>query len=671
MPIAKPMLLLPPRKTPAPEFSYWVPSAVSISPATVSVARPPLRLATLEPSILSVPLDARASVLERGFALSPVVVDPGASILAPAERMFIASSQGGAVIITTDMLAMFAKAALHVALAEAEAVSIRPDLRGVVSKSLARLRVYSASASPDLRTAAMIARRILLTAEALYLHQVTGADAFETAIVREEVSRIENATQTSITLLSPVLGTPVNYRVFANLPKGEARSLAFLSLVSLPLLGNTEDSRSTVSVGFARDSFRAALLLARAVDEELDSASATALGRVERLSHFVFGVSDEPALSDLRMMAQKLGFDFRDSKIVSDITRVDRLRHALAASKPPRLADLGALSLQKNLPPALLPALRILGSAANDDTLVLGATVAPATTHMLPSGVDVVRVLSEGALRPTAEDDYDEAVSKLRMARLAESDDARHASVYSSFLDAIGSMGGPSMADAASLLSVSGDWERKRAQSVASSWAMLRSEARLVGRSPMGLTPAPLPEIVAPESFGRVYVEPNPEAILKLTLTLGQLARGLSAIKALSPQGTAARVIAEVDAIVRACLAIAVSETEDREFSQGKAERELLQKMAWLERSLAVSGAFAPPGYTPVHENVATQQTLLVTIAKPQELFVAVRAPGTNLIEVARGIVMPYVEQVRGPKLDSPVISPPPLPWQDLNAPVR
>jgi hypothetical protein len=47
-------------------------------------------------------------------------------------------------------------------------------------------------------------------------------------------------------------------------------------------------------------------------------------------------------------------------------------------------------------------------------------------------------------------------------------------------------------------------------------------------------------------------------------------------------------------------------------------------------------------------------------------MFVAVRVPSSNLVEVARGVVFPYAEEVRGPSPSEPMAVEP-LPWASLH----
>jgi hypothetical protein len=619
-PALAPVALLRAKAPLLPEASYWVDAAVTLSPASVPALRLPHTTESLALTLSTVEEEQRATLLEDGFVLSKVPLE-----MPPFHSLWLAASQNRPTLVTSDAMLLLLRAAIHRALAEAEAVTFTPLLLGLLVQLGGTLRAEAATAPPDLQTPLAIARRFVLVAEALATQRSVSADASDAAVVQAELLRIERAEQVAI---SPVLGSALDYRVFAKVPKGFARAVAWLTSAPFPLLAKTEALHGEGDVGLTRDRFRAAMLLAHAADADVDARAATSFQRLDRYARWLFGTPTEAGLSDLQRAAANLRFDLADPDTLLNIRRVDLLRKLLAQNIVRNSA--------KRKGQHALTVLNVLPPAASFDTYAL--TRLSETKGAAAAGNDLARVLTDVAPLPST---LDERSAELRAQYLER--ESKHSAVYDSLLNLVATLATPSNSDSAALLAVSPRWEKKRSDLVAATWALLRSEGTLVGRSPVGLDPVQVPFV--PNRDVRVHVEPVPEAILKMLLTLEQVARGMGALHMLSPAGTANRVLAEVDAALRSCLAIAIAASEDREFG-GDTGAALLDKLTWLERALGPSGAFETRTLTPVLAHIPKQVSLAVGVEATRAIDVVMRVPGSRDIEVARGFVLPYRELV-------------------------
>jgi hypothetical protein len=624
-----------------PELSYWEEATVVVTAATVPPLLPPFQVSALDSEVQASAPEAVSLLASQGFVYGQVTGVP------MFEQYFQWTVEGKPVLLTSDAVMQLVRIALNRAFAEAEAVSLRPLLQGVLSRVGPRLLAESASAPVDLRAGSAIARRTVFVAQALLATEFPGIDPLDADVVKEELLRIETAKGR---LSSSVLGSAVDYGAFASIPRGIERAVAWLSLAPFALLAKTEvaskpgtgSGTAREDVGTCRDQTRAAMLIARALDPDTDGRAAIAAQRIERFVRFAFGRSEDPSLLDLAVTADALRFNITEPIYLTDITRVDRLRRAVATRQLSGDAWSAGQTPKVPAPSARQSStLFLLPRALTDDSRALRSLLGTSQTTP-PSVLDVVRVLGEAQPEPTQQADYDARVATLWRERQAEPGSARHASVYGAMLDGVTSLAGPSVADSASVFPISQAWEGRRRDSFASTWAMLRSEAHAFGRTAPALVPVEVPRLPSVEDPPRVYVEPKPEALLKLLLAVEQLARGLSAQGLLARPGTAEGILREVDEALRTMLALALAQAEDRPLTDAQP---LLTRLVWLERTLMSTDVFAPRRPTPVWSD--GKHRWAVGTAPARVFMSVVRVPSSSTLEIARGVTLPFADEMQ------------------------
>ncbi len=650
---SRPVVTASGKKLKLPEWSYWEPYALSLTPAQGPVPELPPTVAAISRTTgserLFAELPQKELLLRRGFYTTsrPTFARIG-------DRYAEWARAGVPVFITIDTLFFLVHVAIDRAYAEAEATLLGPRFDVVLARLETSLGAQAKNASADLVDAYAMARGVLAVAAALSHPRAGGAGAEVGEVQRElELLRAHRGMEKS-----PLLGVPIDYSLFSSAKSdpgeverdGRADALTWLSLAPFALAGKTEQAASPATVGQARVATRAMLLLARAVDSDVDPISAKQFASLQRFRRFAFGAADDATVSDVDRVAERLGLDLADPKVVVDITKVDRIRHAVTLPAPgPEPA-----------PPTVYA--RLFGKSGTEDADVLAALVSPplhlpdAERRPLPSGLDVVAWLgspeAKASVLPTGDERrpaYDQALAALGQRRSRSDESQRHLSVYASLLDAIGTYAGPSAGDATSPVFGRPEWRLHKVEAAAAAWTLLRHDASMFGRSPLGAVPVGDVRFRGDPSITVVMVEPHPEAILKLVALLAQVARGMQAFGGFAPTGTARATLNEVDAIVRTALEVAVRSAEgiplDGEL-QGRAGT-LPYRMADLEMRLAASGAVDTALVADVHHDLRSHGVLHVATGNAQDLAILGRTAAGESLQLAMGVVLPYYELVQ------------------------
>ncbi|NOU32018.1 MAG: DUF3160 domain-containing protein [Polyangiaceae bacterium] len=669
---SRPVVTASGKKLKLPEWSYWEPYALSLTPAQGPVPELPPTVAAIARTTgserLFADLPQKELLLRRGFYTMqrPTFARIG-------DRYAEWARAGVPVLITLDTLFFLTHVAIDRAYAEAEATLLGPRFDAVLARLETSLGAQAKNASADLVDAYAMARGVLAVAAALGRRNAAGPETPEASRLRSD-----GDVQRELELVrahrgmekSPLLGVPIDYSLFSSPTPGpheverDGRSdaLAWLSLAPFALAGKTEQAASPATVGQARVATRAMLLLARAVDSDVDPISAKQFASLQRFRRFAFGAADDASVSDVDRVAERLGLDLADPKVVVDITKVDRLRHAVTLQWKLHVDDgTGAPAPGPEPGPPTVYA-RLFGKSGTEDAEVLSALVSPplrvadAERRSLPSGLDVIAWLgspeAKASVLPTGDERraaYDQALAALGQRRSRSDESQRHHSVYASLLDAIGTYVEPSAGDATNPVLGRPEWRLHKVEAAAAAWTMLRHDASMFGRSPLGAVPVGDVRFRGDPSITVVMVEPHPEAILKLVALLAQVARGMQAFGGFAPTGTARATLNEVDAIVRTALEVAVRSTEgmplDAEL-QGRAGT-LPYRMADLEMRLAASGAVDTALVADVHHDLRTNGVLHVATGNAQDLAILGRTAAGESLQLAMGVALPYYELVQ------------------------
>ncbi len=661
---SRPVVTASGKKLKLPEWSYWEPYALSITPAQGPAPELPQTVAAIVRTTgaerLFADLPQREVLLRRGFYTMP-----RPTFARIGDRYAEWARAGVPVFITLDTLFFLTHVAIDRAYAEAEATLLGPRFDAVLSRLETSLGAQAKNASADLVDAYAMARGVLAVATALARPRSAGA-AEAAEVSRElELVRAHRGVEKS-----PLLGVPIDYSLFSS-PKGDrpdgerdgrADAIAWLSLAPFALAGKTEQAASPATVGLARVATRAMLLLARAVDSDVDAVSAKQFASLQRFRRFAFGAADDASVTDVDRVAERLGLDLADPKVVVDITKVDRLRHAVTLGWSLHVDDgTGAPAPGPEPGPPTVYG-RLFGKSGTEDAEVLAALVSPplrlpdAEWRPLPSGLDVVAWLgsaeAKASVLPTGDERrtaYDRALAALGQRRTRSDESQRHHSVYASLLDAIGSYTEASVGDATNPVLGRPEWRLHKVEGAAAAWATLRHDASMFGRSPLGAVPVGDVRFRGDPSITVVMVEPHPEAILKLVALLAQVARGMQAFGGFAATGTARTTLTEVDAIVRTALEVAVRSAEgvplDGEL-QGRAGT-LPYRMADLEMRLAASGAVDTALVADVHHDLRSNGVLHVATGNAHDLVILGRTAAGESLQLAMGVVLPYYELVQ------------------------
>jgi hypothetical protein len=620
----------------------------------------------------------RAAVASHGFA---VTRPPH-----PEARLgdFYASLRDDRVawVLTLDSLFFLTHLALDRAMADVDALRIAPALATMLRRLELRLAAESRGARADMAPSYLVARGIVGVALALLQADYVAPRELEPLIDGE---RARVLTHTGVAG-SPWLGVPLDYSAMS--PRGASdgdeahagwfRAVAWLQGAALALDGNGEGiARSSVDVGTARVHARAALLLARLLDYDVEAEAAGAWDRVERAGELLIGDPDDPTARDLSLAAAAQKLDLRNGDWFSNVAMVDRVRHAASRAREARVDDgaLGSIAPPSGLDPLLpigrlSPGFRLVAPRVTPDGELLQALVFPLvgalTGHRqlaasarervraLPGALDVAAWLGSAEARAqvhAAHDDayrrYDETLDRLRLARPAEGSLERHRTPYLSMLDALETWLRPSVGDRVQPGAPTAEGRSRKAAVALAAWTELRHDAtamsrvqvldlRLAARTPVD---SPVP----------VFVEPHPEAIAKLLALVRQTERALLGSGTLPKGAPGVAVLDEVDDLLWTALGVAVYEAADRAVPPA-----LLQglggfpaRMRALEAAVAGSGAAEVPLVVDVHSDRPSGRALEEALGHVDELWMVMREPETHRLWLALGASIPHVELVQ------------------------
>ncbi|MBV9948554.1 MAG: DUF3160 domain-containing protein [Myxococcales bacterium] len=634
----------------------FAPKAADAGPWSAALVRAP----SLDARWLALPASAREAVLERGFAVVPEAH--------PTSRLgdYHASLRDDRApsMVTMDALFFLVHVAFDRALADVDAAVIVPSAATLLRRLEARLSAETRLARPDVAPSYVIARGLVALALALAPLPPTGVD--ESGIAPLLVGEKERILAHAGVAPSPWLGAPVDYGAMA--PRGQADreepelrwflALSWLQNAALWLEGTGERSarRSRVDVATARAHARAALLLSRLLDPDVDPEASAAWERIERAAEVLIGDADDVTPRDLAGAARRAELDPASRDWFADVARVDRVRHGASWGRP-------------------APIFRVLGPRITPDAEVLQALTFPVVgararstadppgddregVRALPTGLDVAAWLgsteARAALAATGQsgyERYEETLGRLIEARPAEGPltvSGRHRTPYLSMLEAIETWLAPSAGDVAIPAANSPEWRSRKAEVALAAWTALRHDAASGTRLPTAAFRMPAREPALPEA-APVFVEPHPEAIARLLSVVRQIRRALVSENLLRADAMAFPVLDEVDDLLWTALGAALHEAVDEPIPIEIAAplAALPARLRALEAVLAETGSADVPIVADVHLDQRSARVLEQATGRLQEAWVAVREPGTHRLWLALGASVPHHEIVQ------------------------
>jgi hypothetical protein len=685
-----PPALVAPSPPPRPErppqlpaaWTYWEPVDATV---TLGPPAPPLPLAEAKVALdqgavarwAGLSPEARAAVLADGVAVTEAV--PGARF-AEAYASLVAARVP--YVITMDALFWVAHVARDRALAAAEEAVLAPTLEALLRRLEARLAEDVKTAPGDLLAGYALSRGVIAVGRAL-LSPAYRAPTDLARVVDAETKRIAAHAGPAV---SPLLGVTVDYSQIA--PRGAADAstartayalaTAWLGSAPFAVAARGEIEGAELPFGRARASTRAALLLARLVDFDVDAESAYAMRRWVTASEFAAGTSDDVSPRELLDVATSLGMDPRDPRSFVDVVKVDRLRHALMGGRSPKLDDGGAVRgvpTHHGVPEPLrdferaATSVRFFPARGTGDADVLQSLVFPEVGKLgktpgdmvpessrdgmraMPRALDVAAWLGAKDARALLHDVGDDAYERYdaTLGALIEHRPAevtQHDSVYASSLDAIATYLAPSAADAAQPGATSPAWRARKLEAALAAWATLRHDALPFARFPLATRPSTSETRAPPPGTLPAFVEAHPEAIAKLLALVRQTTRGLRALGEVPEGSSAIPILDEAERLLADALAIARREAQDEPLAP--AEHEAMAtfpaRLTALEAKLAPSHAADVSLAVDVHTDLPSARALVEACGDLDDVTLVMREPGTGRLVVAAGVAATHYE---------------------------
>jgi len=678
-PLPPPHVVATPPPPPLPAWTYWeavdLPLVERVEPVELPVDLAKLgRTPGADVRWAAAPRALREAVAERGFAVTRAA-HPGSRL-----GDFYASLRDDRIawIVTLDALFFLTHVALDRAYADVDAVLVAPAIGTTLRRLASRLAAESRRAGADMAASYHLARGVVAVALALLDPEYAPPPELA-ALVQSEKSRVVSHTGVGV---SPWFGASLDYSAMA--PRGAAdrdephaswfRAMAWLGGAALALEGAGEGAvTAQVDVATARVHARAALLLARLLDYDVDAEASIAWNRVDRAGELLVGDADDPNARDLSAAAAAQKLDLRNGDWFTNVAPMDRVRHAAARLRQSRVND---ASLDPTAPPEgfdplqpigrLAPAFRLFGPRGTPDGELLQALVFPMVgalsrsepprtaregVRAVPTGLDVAAWLGSAEARDTMHaggDDayarYPEALERFVRARPAADSIERHRTPYLSMLDAMETWLHPSAADRVQVGASTSEWRARKASVALGAWTELRHDATAMSRVRMTDVGRP----AQPQAAGAVpvFVEPHPEAIGKLLSLVRQTERVLYAEGAIVEGSPGFVVLDEVDELLWAALGAAVHEAADQPLPASLAEAlaSFPARVRALEAALSDSGAADVPIVVDVHSDRPSGMVLEEATGRIEELWTVAREPGTHKMWLVVGASIPQHE---------------------------
>jgi hypothetical protein len=562
------------------------------------------------------PESLRAAVRRDGFA-----VLPSSDLATRVGDFYLGLARSRVpVLITLDALFHLVHIARDRAFADVETLVLGAARNRLLSYLDRRLESEQRGCHADLVAGYRLARVLVSTAI-----QLQGdARVLPPDIAAEVASEVAAATAHAGLATSASLGVPIDYslcKVRGALEDGDDklpgafRAGAWLAYAPFAAHAQTEAQGGPLDVGQARVQTRAALLLTRLVQIEVDAQVARAWSTIARASELAVGPPADLTASDVAQIALGAGIDVRDAAAIADVVRLDHVRHALARARP------GAT-------------FRLAGLARAADAVVMQAAAsADPSKRAMPSGKDVVRWLT---------------------SKRAQGDLESHVSFYDSALFGIAAYLAPSAANATLPAAGRGVWTSRKVEAALNAWTELRHDSLAYARLPLASFPLLVDDASAPVA-PVVLVEPHPEAIAALLGLVRHLERGFTALAVLPAEAPSRALLQAVSSILATALGVAIDEAADHALAPDLARdvARMPMRLAAIEAGVAQARAGEIPLVADVHTDPASGRVLEEATGNVDELYAVVREPGTGrwLLTVGAAVAHYEFEEPPGQRL--------------------
>lgn len=649
---------------PPPADWFWEDVPVSVRPATTK----PLVLPLAEKDLVhpgrfwdGLSADGKLRLRRDGVV---VLGDPAEAFSSVGALYNFLREQHVPSVITIDALVTITMLAVERALAEVEETVLAPELAGLLGRLETRLGKENAGASTELVEGYRVARGVVAVARSL-AGSTIAPDM--TSIVAEERARIDGVVRTP----SPLLGVELDPGDFV-VPSEAARpglwrALAWLAAAPLGMVGKGEAIGATIDVAQARTNTRAAMLLARVCDHDIDPAINASYTRLARILGFVWGAPDDLTLTELDGIATAAGVDLTKPASITNVTRVDRVRAHARAGRIPALRDGPGAIGRAGI------GVRLFGGHATLDAIALQSLLAPAvgpTTRkdqdmlardghrVLPASLDLAAWLglpeAHALLHETHADAFDGFTDALDRAEKLRPDPATstlHASVQGSLLDALvtwaGAREGAGFGDTAGWgVPNTATNGRRRTESLLSAWTMIHHAGSPLARA-KPTAAAPTGELGGlADVKTAAFVEPLPEVIAQLAGAVGQLQRGLNALIRWAPGSVGLATLIEVEDILRVAL-----RTAERHVSDEALSSEEEAALAALPARLVRLEGKDPlgPGVAEMASDPAGNRILILATGTFEPALLVARDANKDEAVVAIGAQLAHHEVVAAP----------------------
>ncbi len=661
-----------------PAWTYWeeveVPIAAGAPAAGVPVDTNALgRTASAEARWTAAPDALREAVRAHGFAVTRAAH--------PSSRIgdFYAALRDDHVpwVVTLDALFFLAHLAIDRAHADVDELVVAPSMRSLLRRLDVRLADASRDAPPDMASAYLVARGVVAVGLSLAVPDYV-PPAPLAALVEGERSRVLSHSAVGI---SPWLGIPLDYSGMS--PRGQAdrderhagvfRAMAWLQGAALALEGRGEDAVTMpVDIATARTHARAALLLSRLVEHDVDAEAASAWARIARAADVLLGQPDDTTPRDLEAAATAANLDLRDSGWFANVAAVDRVRRSSARKRPARIDDgAGGAFAPAGLDPSLplgriAPTFRLVAPRFTPDAAVLQSLVFPVVgllsraespptsrdgRRALPSALDIAAWLGSAEARAALHDSGDDAyagyarsLDRLVRAQPPPRSIERHRTPYLSSIDTVQTWLAPSMGDRVQPGATTVEWRARKAAVGLGAWTEARHDAVSMAR--VQIPDVHMPPRGSGDPAVPVFVEPHPEAIADLLALVRQTARALVADGAIAPGGPADVCLQEAQELLWEALGVAVHESADQPVPPDllAAMAAFPARMRALEAALGSVGGADVPLVVDVHIDETSGEALEEATGPIEELWIAMREPATHKEWLAVGASVPHLE---------------------------
>jgi hypothetical protein len=550
-------------------------------------------------------------------------------------------------VVTLDALAYAVHVAFERALAEIDDAVLAPALDTLTSKLEARLLAEEKGAGVENGEALRRARGIITVAHVLPTNGTAVPPLDLSPEVPQEVAQIlahgGRAT-------SALLGVPIDYASFP-VPAGTARpgafrALAWLSAAPLSLVAKSEAQGAVVGVARSRLHARAAMLLSRVVERDVDPEVHAAWSRIARLLTFLWGPSDDLAPTELSDVAAAIGVTLVDPKHVANVVTVDRFRHRAARGRTALVYDGAGGPGRGGI------AMRLFGGHAPADSVAL-ATMSGAHDSKMPASLDVAVWLGAPEARASLHDGggdglsgYDAALSRAIALRPSEDAPSRHASVYGSLLDVVMTWLAPGEDSPRAQASPAA--KRAAIESALAAWTYARHAGQPLSRAKPP-RPGRAPKVLEVSGAALpAFVEPAPDVIARMVATLAQTRRGLGAIAGLPPTSPAMTTLAEVEDILRIAMRVAARTADDDEIAaeDTAALASLPARLARLDDSGEDGAPRMVPLVAEIFVDAAGERVLSSATGLVEPAAMIVREPSTGRLVLAVGAHVAHHELV-------------------------